>query len=111
VKNMPKLLNFSAEKDFSLELVQKIRRELPPSMLGQGKDASVNKITRVLERAYNSASSFQKEHQLGFIRRALLANNFKWTLKNNGYSPEFIDVATEGLVVAMSKKGNPKTAK
>jgi hypothetical protein len=103
--NILKLFNFAGEKDFALELVQRLRRELPPSALEkQGKGITVNKITRVLERTYHVALAYQKEHRIGFVRRAVLANNFKWALRNNNYPVDFIDLATEGLVVSMTKR-------
>jgi hypothetical protein len=109
---MIKVLNFSVEKELALELVQRIRRELPPSVLEKGgKGITVNKITRVLERTYIAAINYQKEKGLNFIRRVILVHNFKWTLRNNNYSPEFIDMATEGLVVSLSKKNISESAK
>ena len=45
-----------------------------------------------------------KGKKIGIIRRSVLANSLKWELKEKGYSPEFTDIATEGLVMAMIKK-------
>lgn len=64
---------------------------------------SVNKITRHLERVYAAAIDFKDEEHIGFVGRAVMANAFKWGLKEARYSDEFVDMATEGLVVALSK--------
>lgn len=97
-------LNFSSEKNFALDLVQQIVRDLPPSAMSQQRKVlSVNKITKLLERGYQLATVYQNEHRIGFVKRAVLVNDFKWGMKGKGYPDDFIDVATEGLVVALSK--------
>lgn len=103
------VLNFfsrAKEKAFVAEQVIRLVKDLPPNLIqdGRGK-VSVNKITRHLERVYKSASEFKAAQNSGFMARAVMANSFKWGLKEAGYPDEFVDMATEGLVVALSKKG------
>ena len=68
------------------------------------KRISVNRITRLLEEIFAQAASFKDEHQLGWIKKAKLGNSFRWELKELGYSEEFIEVATEGLIVYVTRK-------
>lgn len=97
-------LGFSRETGFARELVAALSKELPAGLMETRRKAlSVNKITRQLERTYQRAVAYQAEHRIGFIRRAALANAFRWELKENGFPDDFIDVATEGLVVELSK--------
>lgn len=103
------VLNFfsrAKEKAFVAEQVTRLLKDLPPTLIqdGRGK-VSVNKITRHLERVYKSASEFKANQNSGFMARAVMANSFKWGLKEAGYPEDFVDLATEGLVVALSKKG------
>src|SRR5207249_4448909 len=98
--SMLKFLSTAAEKDFVAGLVTKLKGALPPESIAAGrKAATVNRITRQLERTYETAAEYQAQHRLGMFRRAAFANHFKWELKNSGYSDEFVDVATEGLVM------------
>lgn len=102
-----KFLNLSSEKVFAKSLVDKLVVELPPSLMeNRRKILSVNKITRLLEGAYQAAGVYKFQNNIGFLRSAILANSFKWSLKNAGYSSDFIDMATEGLVVELSKKNS-----
>ncbi|HYF19373.1 MAG TPA: hypothetical protein VEA40_16020 [Ramlibacter sp.] len=95
---------FSRENAFAKELAARLVRELPPTaMADRRKVLSVNKVTRLLERTYSQVAGWQRENRAGFIRRAVLANAFRWELKGSGYPDDFIDVATEGLVVEMTK--------
>lgn len=69
------------------------------------KGISANRATTIFERSYAKAATYQTEHDIGVIRRAALANAFRWKLKELGYPEEFAGVATEGLLVHLSKCG------
>ena len=101
--------SFSSEKSLAGDLVAQLIADLPPTLMEtRRKVISVNKITRLLERTYESVGTYQNQHRLGFIGRAVLANQFKWALKNSGYPEDFVDMATEGLVVHFSRPHNAK---
>lgn len=94
----------SEEKNFVARQVEQLRKDLPPTLITEARGkVTVNKITRVLERVYASAATFRDERSLGFVGRAVVANAFKWELKEASYPDEFVDMATEGLIVALSK--------
>lgn len=93
-----------AEKALAQEMLSKLESQLTPDMFaGQAKLLSVNKVTRLLEQSYRLAEAHQRERRPGFVKRAALANQFKWALLDKGYPKEFVDVAVEGLVVALAK--------
>lgn len=102
-----KIFNSSAEKALAHDLVVGLKKDLPPILMEkQRKVLSVNKITRLLEKTYQAAREHQNSQNMGFIKRAILANSFKWELKNLGYPEDFIDMATEGLVMELMKKND-----
>lgn len=89
---------------FAQSLAQQLSKDLPPVLMSdRRKVLSVNKVTRLLDRTYQAASSYQQQHHMGFIKRAVLANSFKWELKHVKYPDDFVEMATEGLVVALCK--------
>lgn len=97
-------LTGAREKAFAQELVVALQKEISPSVMAERRTAlSVNRVSKLLERTYRAAAAYQQEHRIGFIRRAILANSFKWELRNRSYPEDFIDVATEGMVVELSK--------
>jgi hypothetical protein len=105
-------MNFGPSRDnaFAKALVAALVKDLPPqAMEAQRGSMSVNKITRQLEKTYKAAIDYQREQRIGFIRRAFLANGFRWELKSSGYPDDFISVATEGLVVELSRARNEGT--
>jgi hypothetical protein len=96
---------------FAKSLATEISRRYPPA-LDQSKEKKIsqNRIARVLEEAYDKAIEFQSEKHLGIYRKARLGNTFRWELTEMGYSKPFIEMATEGLIVYISRKGAPATA-
>ncbi|MDB5814911.1 MAG: hypothetical protein JWN23_2028 [Rhodocyclales bacterium] len=100
-----RLFNHEAEKTLALELAAHFVKNIPPKLMDQRRQVlSANKVSRLLEQAFEKAKDHQEKVGMGFIKRAILANMFKWELKNNGYPQDFIEVATEGLVVELSRK-------
>ena len=61
----------------------------------------------MLEETLQQAADFQREHKLGMLGKAKLGNEFKWRLKELGYSEKFIEVATEGLMVYVTRGASP----
>jgi hypothetical protein len=64
---------------------------------------SQKRLATILEEAFNRAHQFNKEHRLGMFRKAKLGNTFKWELKELGYDEKFVDMATEGLIVYLTR--------
>lgn len=97
-----------AEKALAKKLADSLAKNLPPKMMEHRRQVlSANKISRLLEEAFETAKEHQTQHRMGFIKRAVLANSLKWELGEKGYPLDFINVATEGLIVELSRKGSP----
>lgn len=92
---------------FAKGLAQDIAKRYPPTMdTGSTKrNISQKRLTVILEDAFNQAVTFKNQHKLGVYKTARLSNTFRWELTELGYSEKFIEVATEGLVVYISRKG------
>jgi len=90
---------------FAKSLAVEISKRYPPT-LDQAKEKKIsqNRISRVLEEAYGKAVAFKSEKNLGVYRKARLGNTFRWELTELGYSKPFVEVATEGLIVYITRK-------
>lgn len=108
------LLSKTSSKEvetFADGLAEAIAKRYPPAMdAAEQRKVSVNRLTKILEDAFEKAAAFQAEHKLGWIKKASLGNTFRWKLKQLGYSERFIEVATEGLIVRISKGDGKKEA-
>ena len=90
---------------FAKSLAAEISKRYPPS-LDQSKEKKIsqNRIARVLEDAFAKAVDFKTEKHLGVYRKARLGNTFRWELSDMGYTKPFVELATEGLIVYISRK-------
>jgi hypothetical protein len=90
--------------EFARELADSLAKRYPPVLdVSPEKRISVNRLAKVLEETLSRAVEFQREHRLGTFGKAKLGNEFKWRLRELGYSEKFIDVATEGLMVHLTR--------
>jgi hypothetical protein len=90
--------------EFAHELADSLAKRYPPVLdVTPEKKISANRLTKVLEETLARVVDFQREHRLGTFGKAKLGNEFKWRLRELGYSEKFIDVATEGLMVYVTR--------
>ena len=91
--------------EFAKSLAVEISKRYPPA-LDQAKEKRIsqNRIARVLEDACKKATEFNSEKHLGVYRKARLGNTFRWELTGLGYSKPFVEMATEGLIVYITRK-------
>jgi hypothetical protein len=86
-------------------LVGELLRRYPPQMAsGEGRRLSPQAVTNILEAVINKAVAKSQELQLGVVGKAKLGTEFKFALKEKGYPDKFVEVATEALVVYVSRK-------
>ncbi|MBF9264621.1 hypothetical protein [Paracidovorax cattleyae] len=96
--------SFQDEKRMAVDLAGHLIKNLPPKTIRERiHTLSASRITRILEQAF---SRLGQESKVGrsFLGRTMLANNFRWALKDAGYPREFIDIAVEGLIVEVSRR-------
>jgi len=90
-------------QQFALQLAEKIERQFPPKSEPQlGKKGVQRRLEGVLNPILDDLVSFQKQHQLGWIGKARVGNAFRWALTEKGYSKEFVEALTEGVVRTIS---------
>jgi hypothetical protein len=90
--------------EFARNLANVLAKRYPPALdVSPEKKVSHARLTKVLEETLLQAVEFQREHKLGMFGKAKLGNEFKWQLRDLGYTEPFIDVATEGLMVYITR--------
>lgn len=95
----------SAPRQFAEELAGKVVRQFPPSSEPQlAKKGAQRRLEGVLAPIMKDLEAFQKEHRLGWIGKARLGNAFRWVLTEKGYSKEFVEALTEGIILNMAKR-------
>jgi hypothetical protein len=90
---------------FAKTLAEDVAKQYPPALDKEGeRRLSDKRLTRILEEICNKAAAFKIEHNLGVYKKARLGNTFRWELEELGYSKQFIETATEGLIVYLTRK-------
>jgi len=90
--------------EFAKSLAQDIGKRYPPAIANNPEQmVSQKRLTAILEDTFTRAHQFNRENRLGMFKKAKLGNTFKWELKEMGYEDRFVDVATEGLVVYLTR--------
>jgi hypothetical protein len=105
-----KLFSNKELDEFAKGLAHSLAKRYPPTLeAAQAKKISINRVTQVLEDVVNKAVEYNRKTPLGIYRKARLGNTFKWEMKELGYSDRFIEVATEAMIVSISRKPPGKT--
>ena len=95
--------------EFAKSLAQDVAKRYPPAIANNpAQMVSQKRLTVILEEAFGRAAEFNRENRLGWYKKAKLGNEFRWELKELGYDEKFVDVATEGLVVYLTRGPNSK---
>jgi len=90
---------------FAKTLAQDLAKRYPPALdRGNERKISQKRLTTILEETYARAVEFRSQHKLGIYKKARLGNTFRWELQDMGYSEKFVEMATEGLVVYITRK-------
>jgi hypothetical protein len=96
--------------EFAKSLADDVAKRYPPALdKDPAKRPSVNRVTRIIEDAAQKAAEFRTTNKLGWLGKARLGNSFRWELTQLGYHKEFIDVATEAVVVYLTRGSSAAT--
>lgn len=101
------LFGSASSKDvdaFAKVLAQDILKRYPPALDKSERKISQKRLTTILEDTFTRAVDFRKQHKLGVYKKARLGNTFRWELQEMGYSEKFVEIATEGLIVYITRK-------
>ena len=90
--------------EFAKNLALELSKRYPAALdKGGERRISMKRLTTILEDTFSRASEFKQQHRLGVYKKARLGNTFRWELEQMGYSKKFIELATEGLIVYITR--------
>ena len=90
---------------FAKALAQDLAKRYPPALdKGNERKISQKRLTTIFEDPYTRAVAYKTEHKLGVYKKARLGNTFRWELQDMGYSEKFVELATEGMIVYITRK-------
>jgi hypothetical protein len=90
---------------FAAELSQSVVTRYPPELVNdKARRPSEVRLTRIVEDVCQRAVAFRDEQGLGWLGKARLGNAFRWQMADKGYRKDFVDLATEALIVNLSRR-------
>lgn len=90
---------------FADAMVDKISRQFPPASEPQlVKKGAQRRLEGVLDHVMSDLDAFQREVRLGWIGKARLGNALLWKLTDRGYSKQFSESLTEGIIKYLAAK-------
>lgn len=91
--------------EFAGTMVDKICRQFPPASEPQlAKKGAQRRLEGVIEHVMKDLDAFQQEMQLGWIGKARLGNALLWKLTERGFSKQFSEAITEGIIKYLAAK-------
>ena len=97
--------------EFAKDLAANLAKRYPPALdVSPERRVSEHRLTKILEDVLSQGTEFQRQHRLGLFGKAKLGNEFRWQLKELGYTDRFIELATEGLMVYIIRARAPASA-
>ena len=91
-------------------LAQDVAKRYPPAIANNpAQVVSQQRLSGILEEVFTRTTGFAEECKLGWYKRARLRKNFRWELNELGYDKKFVDTATEGLILCVSRNPALKT--
>ncbi|OGA52511.1 MAG: hypothetical protein A3F74_25940 [Betaproteobacteria bacterium RIFCSPLOWO2_12_FULL_62_58] len=92
-------------------IVTELVTRVPPSTLPAKDKKAATRLRNTHDAIFARAGKFARTRKLNVYKKARLANQFRWALKDAGYPPEFVESWTYELatLVALASRGREKT--
>jgi hypothetical protein len=88
------------------ELARSISSELakrvPPASLKSHTKQAADQLRNTHDAIFSRAGKFARTHKLNLYKKARLGNQFRWSLREAGYPPEFVQAWTYELVTLIT---------
>jgi hypothetical protein len=92
-------------------IVSELVKRAPPSTLPARDKQTATRLRNTHDAVFARAGKFARTHKLNVYKRARLANQFRWALKDAGYPEEFIESWTYELATLITLTPTQQPAK
>lgn len=85
-------------RSIAAELVKRI----PPAALDSHTKKAADRLRNAHDAIFDRAAKFARTRKLNLYKKARLGNQFRWSLREAGYPPEFVQSWTYELVTLVA---------
>lgn len=93
--------NAKAEKEFGVSLARLYIEKAQSDRTKKERKFAAEKHSDLLARMSLQLDKYRSEHKLNIYKTAQLGNSFKWTLKEAGFDPDYVDEVTNWLMLKL----------
>jgi hypothetical protein len=99
------LFGSGKEKLVGEGFADKIAKQFPPAIENKLiKRGAQRRLEAILETLISDVVLYKKENRIGWFAKAKIGNAFRWRLVEHGYSEQFVEALTQGLVHNLAMK-------
>ena len=91
--------NAKEEKIFGAALARFFMERTPAADSQKNKKFIAKKQEELMGKLSQQLTNYKLQHKLNFYKKAQVGNAFKWTLKDAGYDPTYVDELTSWLML------------
>lgn len=97
--------------ELARQIVVELVKRVPPTTLPVKDKKVAIRLRNTHDAIFARAGKFARTHKLNVYKKARLANQFKWALKDAGYPTEFVESWTYELatLVTLASVGRERT--
>jgi hypothetical protein len=89
-------------EEFATGLAEDMNRRFPPTSEARTDPGARHQLKVILDGLAARAVRYHEQNKLGVYRKAKLGNVFKWKLRELGYSRDFAERATKGIIARLA---------
>jgi hypothetical protein len=90
------------QDEFVRAIAAELIKRVPPDMLPSRDKKAADRLRNTHDAVFTRAAKFARTHELNIYKKARLGNQFRWALKEAGYTPEFVESWTYELVTLIA---------
>jgi hypothetical protein len=93
----------SRPSEFGAALAEKIAKQFPPSAEPRlAQKGAQRRLEGVLAPLFDELDRFRDGEKPSWIGKARIGNAFRWKMLDAGYSKEFVEALTEGIILRLA---------
>jgi len=90
--------------EFARSIAAELVRRAPPAALDARDEKTAKRLRNTHQAVFSRAGQFARTHKLNIYKKARLGNQFRWALKEAGYSKAFVESWTYELITLVALK-------
>src|SRR3970040_2431970 len=93
--------------ELAVAIAAELVKRVPPAALESRTRKAAERLRNTHDAIFARAGKFARTHPLNIYKRARLGNQFRWALKEAGYSPVVVESSSYDLGIRVTLNNTP----